>query len=503
MKTWWLLVGLAAATLQAGPSDDWPARLTAFRLAQRAWGRGDIDGARRFYDRAAKLPASTDPVQAKVLERLNEHRFQAMVVPVMPHPAVARAAQAHADYLARHTRTKALSLAQAHGETPGRAGFTGSDTAARIARQGARGGSTEAVTSELDPEGAVDILVNSVYHRSGLLRQEARYAGFGVSTQAVLDLFWKAGSMDEMEFSHYPGSGQTQVPPRFPGGETPDPMPGAVYPVGPPLSFGASGRAPELLSVHLTGPEGVVPVRILGPGTSPRVDLMGDWAYAMPVEPLSADGVYQVRAEVSVAGKPRTVAFDFRTGARVPGEQYARLKGVEVPRQEVLPGRRVRFRAHTEASHPKELRIRWSIDGAVQQDGGSDVFEWSAVSGSHQVEVRLYYERGKAFTKKEFTFRVPGADGAPLAESAGPPTRDFSVDPPPPWRTGQVVRLEAKPPEVSGPVTYLFRVDGEVIGEGPATHATWRARPAAHHRFEVEARYAGGSLRRYLEVRLQ
>lgn len=503
MRTSTLLALVLVHAAAAGPVEDWPARLSAFRLAARARAQGRVAQARQFYQRAARLPEGSDPVQARVLARLNEHRFQAMVVPVLPHPGVAKAAQAHADYLALHTTTKALSLAQAHGERPGTRGFTGTDTGARLARQGAVGGSTEAVTSELDPEGAVDILVNSVYHRSGLLRQEARYAGFGVSTQAVIDLYWEAGSEDEMELAHYPGDGQEDVPPRFPGGETPDPLPGAAYPVGPPLSFGGSGARPELLAVRLTGPDGPVPMRILGKGTSPRVDLMGDWAYAMPTRPLEPGTRYEVRADLALAGQPRVAAFAFTTGAKVPGEQYARLKGVEVPRQEVRPGMPVTFRAHAEASHPAELRIRWSVDGVVKQQGASDTFTWTAAPGSHQIQLRLDYDQSQAFTQKEFTFTVPGEDGAPVPEDAGPPTRDFTLTPPPPWLLGQEVELRARPPEVTGPLRYTFKVDDQVVGEGAEPAATWRARTARQHRFEVEVRYPGGSLRRFLEVRLQ
>lgn len=484
-----LLAGLLAGAARA-QVDDWPVRLRLFRAAQTARARGQPERAASLYRKAAALPRGTPPLQRRVLDRLNEHRLQAMVVPVMPHPAVQRAAEAHAGYLQRHTRTRALSLAEAHGEVPGTEGFTGKSVGLRLLHQGIAGGSTETVTSETDPEGAVDILMNSVYHRSGLLRQEARYAGFAATVQAVIDLYWEAGSQDEVTRIHYPGPGQEDVPPRFPGGETPDPLPGVAYPVGPPLSIGGSGTPPEVVEHRLEGPAGPVPMRLLDAAHAPLPELLGDFVYLMPLAPLEPETRY--RARVTVKGgrrKAETLDWSFTTGTRVPGEQWVRLVRLEMPRQDLRPGKRVKLAAETAASHPELLRITWTVDGRRLAQGPSKEVTWTATPGRHSFGIRLDYPtESAAFMERSFSLTVPGAGGAGGdpgdGDESGAPG-EFEVDPPPPWKSGATVHLSARPlPGEAG--TYTFYVNGRKIAEGPSPRVTWKADGTPLEELKVE-----------------
>lgn len=480
-------------------------RLRAFRAARKARARGATERARKLYARAASQPRGTPELQERALDRLNQHRFQAMLVPVLYHPAVARAARAHAAYLGRHTETRALTLEQAHGEVPGREGFTGQKVGDRLEHQGLAGSSTEAVTSETDPEGAVDILMNSVYHRSALLRQEARYAGFGASSQAVLDLFWEPGTEDGADLVRYPGPGQTGVPPRFPGGETPEPLPGAVYPVGPPISLGASGAAPRVRSLHLRGPGGAVPLEILTPARAPMGELLGDYVYAVPRVPLEPGTSYRVEVEFAPGEEPgllpgkqpeRTLRWSFRTGEKVPGEQFARIGELVQDLQELAPGRPVRYQVTVEASHPAELRLRWSVDGAVVADGPERECTWEARAGNHRLQVLAYYPtRPGAYMQKEFSLFVPGA-GVERGEL--PP--EFTLSPAPPWEPGQVVELRALPPPGAEEVRYRFQVDGQILGEGSSPRAHWEADGGNSHQFRVRIDYRGGSVTRFLTL---
>jgi uncharacterized protein YkwD len=475
-----------------------PQRLEWFRRSQALRKSGKAARSQEFYQRAARLPDWTPAVQRAALGRLNEYRYFAMLMPVMPHRQVVRAAKVHAEYLRRHTHTRALSLKQAHGETPGHPGFTGATSGERLSHQGLRGSSTEAVTSEVDPEGAVDILMNSVYHRSGLLRQEARYAGFAASTQAVLDLFWEKDAKDEMELVIYPGPGQTGVPPRFPGGETPDPLPGQEYPVGSPLSVGGSGAAPEVLSYELRGPGGRIPLRLLTARNAPRGSLLGDYSYLMPLKPLGSEQEYRAYLRVRVGQEVRRLHWSFRTGTQVPGEQYARIVNLVMNKQTPAPGRPMDFHVEVKASHPRELQLRWSVDDLPQQDGAGHDFRWKALAGSHRIQIDAYYpDRPEAFMRKMFTVFVP-AKGV----KQGRPPREFNLDPPPPWRAGTAVTLEATPPPGTTGASYRFFVDGKPIAvtQGERGRAHWRADGKPSHKFRVEVAFSGGKLTRFLEV---
>lgn len=505
------LVALALLSVPAADAARWiqdypEARLRDFRAAQQAWAAGRHARARAFYRRAARLPPGTDPTLARAAARLNHHRMHARLAPVLPHPQVAASAQAHAAYLARHAPPGGLSLRDAHGEVRGRPGFTGEGPGDRLEHQGVRASTTEGVSSETDPEAAVDHLMNSVYHRSGLLRQEARFLGFGAGTRSVIVLAWGRADEDEGEVWVYPGPGQAEVPPRFPGGETPEPLPGREYPVGPPLSVATRGGPPSILAARLEGPEGEVGLEVLREGTAPRADLMGDWVYLVPLRPLQAEAEYRLGLKVRRGRETWTRRVSFRTGTEVPGEDtwHARVLTLDHQPAEARAGTPLRFTASLELSHPELAQLTWSVGGEVRARGTAPRFEFTPTEpGLVRVSLRAGYgEVSEAYGERTTLLQVLDAQGRSPPPQAGDLARIRAENPGADLWVARILSLDgARSPLRAGEGLDLslqleathrdqlrirWTVGGQVVQDGPSTTLAWRA--AGRGEVLIEAR---------------
>ena len=434
----------------------WRQIYTDYQRARMAYIRGDIKSAHLHYANAARLPKGTPASQVEALKRINYHRMHAMLVPVMPNLQVTRAAKAHANYLRLHTKEGALSLAEAHREKPGVQGFTGEGVGDRLVKQGFYGGSTEVVSAVVDAKEAVDHLINTVYHRGGLLRPEARYAGFGASSRAVIDLAWKSGSKSETDWIFYPGDWQKDVPPRFPGGETPEPLPEKTYPVGPPISIGGGKAAPTLIKAFLKGPDGKVNLKLLDEKSAPNGSMLGKYVYLVPLSPLKENVRYQCSVKVKTKAGERQRSWGFRTGDKVPGEELWQVKITKLKRQpqRITAGGKVLFTVDIEANRPDEVAVSWSINGKKVKDGSSRSFLWHVPdSGTNLIDAYAYYPKNpEAFGRRCLQITVPGSKNQLTNGSQGmrDPSRSnksiavkLDFEPSPVWKRGTKVKLIA------------------------------------------------------------
>ena len=512
---WPLVFVLLLGTAVASSGDilrkqiSWRQIYIDYQRARMAYIRGDIKSAQRHYAKAARLPQGTPASQRAALERVNYHRLQAMLVPVMPSLQVARAAKAHANYLRLHTTEGALSLAEAHREKPGRKGFTGEGVGDRLAKQGFYGGSTEVVSAVTEPEEAVDHLINTVYHRGGLLRPEARYAGFGASSRTVIDLAWKSGSKAETDWVFYPGDWQKDVPPRFPGGETPEPLPGQTYPVGPPISVGGGEAAPKLLKAFLKGPKGKIALKLLNAKNAPSSAMLGKYIYLVPLSPLEENSRYQCSVKVKTKAGIRQRSWGFRTGDEVPGEELWQVKITKLNRQpqRIVTGRKVRFSVDIEANRPDEVSVRWSINGKKVKDGSDRFFQWRVPDGgTHLIDAYAYYPKNpEAFGRRCLQISVPGSSMGPTNSNQGlrDPSRGnkaiavkLEFQPSPAWKKGTKVKLIATTSGIEGKATYSFSCDGRVFASSSKPRALWIADGKIAHVFSVKVEFAAGSVTR-------
>lgn len=182
----------------------------------------------------SQIEASVDQVEG--LERTNLYRDIAGLPPVRMDRAINLAAQSHADYDVRSS--------EGHGETPGRPGFTGAKFYERTAYYGYGSGSFEVMYfGQLRMPASVDGWVATVYHRLPYMDHRSIDIGSGVAegsrrNTTVMD-FGSRGHVapDERLITTFPATDQEDVPTSWDGNEMPEPLPGASYPVGYPVSL--------------------------------------------------------------------------------------------------------------------------------------------------------------------------------------------------------------------------------------------------------------------------
>lgn len=110
-----------------------------------------------------------------LLARLNVLRAQAGLPALVDDPRMSATGLAHAGYLARHVARGKLGLDNAHTETPGTAGFTGVDPAARCKAHGTVRNGEEVITG---PHPS-DALASLYYHRIAPFSPYTQYVGVG------------------------------------------------------------------------------------------------------------------------------------------------------------------------------------------------------------------------------------------------------------------------------------------------------------------------------------
>ena len=185
-----------------------------------------------------RAPSFVEPSADQVagVERANVYRDRAGLPPIKMDRAINLAAQAHADYDVLNS--------QGHNETFGRPGFTGARFYDRTGYFGYDSGSFEVMFfGQLRLPGSVDGWVATVYHRLPFMDHSTMDTGAGIAegsrwNTTVMD-FGSRGHVPPTErlITTYPASGQSDVPTDWDGNEAPEPLPGASYPVGYPVSL--------------------------------------------------------------------------------------------------------------------------------------------------------------------------------------------------------------------------------------------------------------------------
>jgi uncharacterized protein YkwD len=171
---------------------------------------------------------------------------------------------------------------------------------------------------------AVDVWIETVYHRVPLLRPQVDAVGLGQAGQfdsMLLASPWEAGTLLS---AVYPADGQFGVSTSFDSDtEWPDPAPTRGV-VGQPISIQFQGpwtgpfEDPFLLTIDtaataLTGPDGPVPCDLLTPSND--TELRGS-AFLLPHEPLAPDADYTAR----FVGEVNGTAFDETVGFSTAAE---------------------------------------------------------------------------------------------------------------------------------------------------------------------------------------
>ena len=259
------------------------------------------------------------------LVRFNCYRRLLGLTEVHMDPALMATARNHAHYIDANN-------AYGHEETdPSAEGYTGQWVADRAA---AAGFVYDAIDTDLqevvsrastgaDAAQAVDLWVNSVYHRTPILRPDVQAVGIGQAglyDVVVAAAPWEpAGDLQRISL---PADGQFGVPTSFDSDtETPDPSPRGV--VGYPLNVGVQGpwTGPfedphglrlDPITSSITGPDGAVPFTVLDPSNDSH---LRENAFLLPDAPLAPNTAYTVVFSGQADGVDFEITSGFETGS--------------------------------------------------------------------------------------------------------------------------------------------------------------------------------------------
>jgi hypothetical protein len=208
--------------------------------------------------------------------------------PIDCNDALQQATRAHVAYMMQNPST------DAHGETPGKPGFTGSSPGERDIAAGYQGSPT------LEAAGPFGLMIGSVYHRLPFL-------AFGSGDYGYSNGYYDFGARPAVPpgmVATWPADGSTSPTNFIHVVEGPDPLPDvADLSVGYPVSLHAS-EALAITSATLSGPEGAIDVYTLTSANDGSHFIQNE-IFLVPKQPLMMGNTYTA----SFAGTVGGVAF--------------------------------------------------------------------------------------------------------------------------------------------------------------------------------------------------
>jgi uncharacterized protein YkwD len=193
---------------------------------------------------ATATPAANTPDLAQAnreaIEQVNKYRALAGVPPLSFDAAIARAAQAHAEWLSEVGGPAGAPFT--HDEWPGSPRFTGARPEDRMRAAGWVGCCAAEYTwgykDKVSARESVDGWMGGTIHRMFMIHPGVTKAGFGIRLGdypiAVLDMALETWT-GPPQVVVYPAAGQREVPAVMEGGEYPPPIPGRedgfAYPI--------------------------------------------------------------------------------------------------------------------------------------------------------------------------------------------------------------------------------------------------------------------------------
>ena len=254
-------------------------------------------------------PVGYDAERLAAFNRLNEIRLSAGLGMLAQSRPMDQAAQAHADWVIANDSFT-------HEETAGTPGFTGLNWPRRDEAFGyvpIEG--VEVMTGPVHGAQGVDLLINTLYHRAGMLAFEPVDVGIGwsggvapnVSMPLVIDITRPGmdvarglgqasqGSIHGVEV--WPVDGARDVPLRL-GLEIPNPVPSQdVLTLGTPISI----IVDEIKTISVTtfivmdgASSTVVPTQVLTSRNDPNLFVPASFAAAIPLSALAPNTTYRV-----------------------------------------------------------------------------------------------------------------------------------------------------------------------------------------------------------------
>jgi hypothetical protein len=230
-------------------------------------------------------------------------------------PEINAAAQNHCDYYAANAGDQACT-GNPHGEVQGCMGFTGASPGARMQAAGYMGrGSSEVMAFANDPERAVAMWINSVWHRLPILDPWITHLGYGGAENCDTIDFGRGTPAPEDTVVIWPYDGQTGLPTNFDGsheGPMP-PAPSTGWPSSTPITVYAREMAVTEHVLTVDGESAPLDHVWL---TSDDSDFLDNAIMMYANAPFEANTTYRVKIAGTYVGGPLSLEWTFTTGAR-------------------------------------------------------------------------------------------------------------------------------------------------------------------------------------------
>ena len=272
-------------------------------------------------------PVGYDAERLAAFNRLNEIRLSAGLGMVAQNALLDQAAQAHADWMIAND-------AFVHEEAPGSTGFTGAHFWDRAEALGYLPvGGDEVMSSGASASAGVDALVNTLYHRVGMLAFEPVDVGIGrsdatigdVRTPLVMDMtrpgtdevrgLGQAAQPGIQGVAIWPLDGAISVPTRL-GIESPNPIPGHdVSTLGTPVTLNVDRlQTIQVSSFVMTNVAtgGTVPSRVVTSQSDLNQLIPHSFVGLVPLLPLDPNVSYHVAFSGQSIAFPSASAVDIR-----------------------------------------------------------------------------------------------------------------------------------------------------------------------------------------------
>lgn len=192
----------------------------------------------------APAPEGSDPEAVAAYERMNAYRKAAGLGCTDFSQEIAKAAKDHCDYYTANAK-QSMCIANPHREVEGCSKFRGEKMSARLKAASYEGQSAyEDMTYVGKGSRAVDLWVDSVWHRIPILSPWVRDAGYGRSGACdTMDFSWARSPSEDTPLVMYPYDGQVDVSRSWNGAtESPAlPVPKSGWPSGYPIMLYAAG----------------------------------------------------------------------------------------------------------------------------------------------------------------------------------------------------------------------------------------------------------------------
>jgi uncharacterized protein YkwD len=268
---------------------------------------------------AAAMDATPGAIAA--LAAVNAVRVAAGTGCVTLVNTISNGATAHCDYYAMYMKGD-MCISDPHGEVMTCAGFTGASPGARSKAAGyTLGGGGEVMAFFNNPQSAVDIWINSVWHRTPLIDPSTGDMGYGAAVGCDVIDFGRGVTAPAGTAVVYPYDGQTNVPPGF-NGANEGPMPPAPttgWPSSSPVSVHAKGLVVTEHTITLDGdPTPIEHVWLDATAEIVAMDMrrqLTNVNFLYANKPFAANTKYRVKLVGTITGGTLMKEWTFTTGA--------------------------------------------------------------------------------------------------------------------------------------------------------------------------------------------